>query len=178
VLGRLLGGTLLTFALVLPLIGLGYLTHYVPYCGEDSTAPLWAKVFLSGPCAWMLPPISWTHSLALAALLVAVTTMTVGLGTMLGLALRSARLVTMAGLNLAAFLFFLGGGFTTVAFLPPWLQVASRFIPTSYAIEGLRQALFYPQLTGFGHDLMVLMACAVGSIVTAAVLLSRSWRTA
>ena len=73
-------------------------------------------------------------------MLVAVTLMTVGLGTLLGIVLRDLRVVTMTALNAAAYLFFLGGGFTTVAFLPPWLQVASRFVPTSYAIEGLRQA--------------------------------------
>lgn len=178
VVGRLLGGTLLTIALVMPLVGLGFLTHYVPYCSENSAAPSWLKILLSGPCAWMLPPIVWTHALALLALLAAVTIMTVGLGTLLGLAIRSSRLVTMTGLNVAAYLFYLGGGFTTVAFMPHWLQVASRFVPTSYAIEGLRQALFYPELTGFGHDLLVLTLCAAFSLAVAALVLARSWRNA
>ena len=178
VIGRLLGGTLLTFVLVAPLVVLGFLTHHIPYCAEESGAPLWLTMILSGPCGWMLPPVGWTHAMALLALLGAVTVMTVGMGTLLGLALRNGRLVTMTGLNVAAFLFFLGGGFTTVAFLPHWLQMASRFVPTSYAIEGLRQALFYPDLIGFGHDLLVLAACAVFSIVIAAVLLARSWRRA
>jgi ABC-2 type transport system permease protein len=86
--------------------------------------------------------------------------------------------VTMTALNASAYLFFLGGGFTTVAFLPHWLQVASRFVPTSYAIEGLRQALFYPDLAGFGHDLLVLTGCAGLSIVLASTLLARAWRRA
>src|SRR3989442_15950773 len=104
--------------------------------------------------------------------------MTVGLGTLLGVVLRDLRVVTMTALNAAAYLFFLGGGFWTVAFLPHWLQVASRFVPTSYAIEGLRQALFYPDLTGFGHDLLVLTGSAGLSITLASILLTWSWRRA
>jgi len=178
VVGRLLGGTLITIGLVAPLVALGFLTHHIPFCAEDSGAPLWLALLLSGPCGWMLPPVSWTHGLALVALLGAVTLATVGLGTLLGVALRDTRLVTMTALNASAYLFFLGGGFTTVAFLPHWLQVASRFVPTSYAIEGLRQALFYPDLAGFGHDLLVLTGCAGLSIVLASTLLARAWRRA
>ncbi len=178
VLGRLLGGTLITVALVAPLVGLGFLTHHIPYCADESGAPLWVTLLLSGPCGWMLPVPSWTHALALIALLAAVTLTTVGLGTLLGVALRDTRLVTMTGLNGAAYLFFLGGGFTTVAFLPHWIQVVSRFVPTSYAINGLRQALFYPDLVGFGRDLVVLSACAALSVVLASLMLARAWRRA
>ena len=178
VLGRLLGGTLITIALLAPLVGLGFLTRYIPYCAEESGAPRWLKVFFSGPCAWILSVPSWTHALALIALLLAVTLTTVGLGTLLGIAIRDERLVTMAGLNGAVYLFFLGGGFTTVAFLPHWIQAASRFIPTSYAIEGLRQALFYPDLVGLGRDLMVLSGFAAVSIALASVMLARAWRRA
>jgi ABC-type multidrug transport system permease subunit len=176
VVGRLLGGTLITIALVTPLVVLGFLTHYIPYCGEESNAPLWLTQLLSGPCGWMLPVPSPSHALALVALLLAVTLTTVGLGTLLGVGLRNARLVTMTGLNASAYLFFLGGGFTTVAFLPLWIERVSRFIPTRYAIDGLRQALFYPDLVGFGRDLLVLSACAAVSIGLAALMLSRSWR--
>ena len=178
VLGRLLGGTLITIALVAPLVGLGFLTRHIPYCAEESGAPLWVTMLLSGPCGWMLPIPPWRHALALIALLAAVTLATVGLGTLLGVALRNARLVTMTALNGAAYLFFLGGGFTTVAFLPDWIQVVSRFVPTSYAINGLRQALFYPDLVGFGRDLLVLSACAALSIALASLMLSRAWRRA
>jgi len=178
VIGRLLGGTVITSALVAPLVALGFLTHYIPYCAEESGAPLWMTLLLSGPCGWMLPVPPWSHGLALIALLAAVTLMTVGLGTLLGVALRDARLVTMTGLNASAYLFFLGGGFTTVAFLPDWIQVVSRFMPTRYAIDGLRQALFYPDLVGFGRDLLVLSGCALASIVLASFTLARAWRRA
>lgn len=178
VLGRLLGGTLITTALVLPLVGLGFLTRYIPYCAADSGAPPWFKLLLSPLCAWRLPVPSWPHAAALAVLLLAVTLTTVGLGTLLGIGLRDERLVTMVGLNGAAYLFFLGGGFTTVAFLPNWLQNAARLVPTSYAIEGLRQALFYPDLLGFGRDLAVLAGCAALSVAAASILLARAWRRA
>jgi ABC-2 type transport system permease protein len=173
VMGRLLGGVMLTLTLVAPLIAAGYLTHNIRRC--EVGARLWVELLLSPACGWILPPVSWTHALALVALLIAVTAMTVGLGTLLGVALRDVSLVTMSGLNLAAFLFFLGGGFTTVAFLPPWLQTASRLVPTSYAIEGLRQALFYPDLTGFGRDLSVLIGGAAAAVALASVALSRAW---
>ena len=73
-------------------------------------------------------------------------------------------------------LFFLGGGFTTVAFLPNWIQTVSQFVPTSYAINGLRQALFYPSLIGFERDLSVLAGCAIVSVVLAALMLTRAWK--
>ncbi|HVD62111.1 MAG TPA: ABC transporter permease [Gemmatimonadaceae bacterium] len=178
VLGRLLGGALITIALVTPLIILGFLTHHIPYCSEESGAPLWVTLVFSGPCGWILPIPSGSHAVALVALLLAVTLMTVGLGTLLGVALRDTRLVTMTGLNASVYLFFLGGGFTTVAFLPQWLQVASRFVPTSYAIEGLRQALFYPNLHGFKTDMLVLTGSALLSVILASLMLSRAWRRA
>lgn len=176
VIGRLLGGTLITIALISPLIALGFITHHIPYCAEESTAPLWLTLLFSGPCGWILPVPSLSHGFALFALLLAVTLTTVGLGTLLGVALRDTRLVTMTGLNGSAYLFFLGGGFTTVAFLPRWLQIASRFIPTSYAIEGLRQALFYPDLIGFGTDMLVLTGCALMSIAIASTVMTRALR--
>jgi ABC-type multidrug transport system permease subunit len=178
VMGRLLGGTLITFVLVTPLVALGFLTHYIPYCAEESEAPLWLTLLLSGPCGWILPVPSWTHGLALLGLFAAVTLTTVGLGTLLGIALRDARLVTMTGLNASAYMFFLGGGFTTVAFLPEWIQVVSRFVPTRYAIDGLRQALFYPDLIGFERDIAVLCACAVTSVALASFTLAYAWRRA
>jgi len=176
VLGRLLGGTLITLALVAPLVALGFFTRYVPYCAEKSGTPTWLQAFFSGPCAWMLSVPSWTHSLALVVLLMGVTLTTVALGTVLGIAIRDERLVTMAGLNAAVYLFFLGGGFTTVAFLPDWIRTISRFVPTSYAIEGLRQALFYPDLVGFNKDIIVLAGCAMISTILASLMLARAWR--
>jgi ABC-type multidrug transport system permease subunit len=176
VLGRLLGGVSLTIAMIAPLIGLGFLTNHITYCEDESGGAHWLKLLLSGPCAWRLSVPSWEHAAAVGVLLLAVTLMTVGLGTLLGIAVRDERLVAMAALNAAAYLFFLGGGFTTVAFLPESIQIASRFVPTRYAIDGLRQALFYPELAGFGKDLAVLAGCAALSIALASVALNRALR--
>jgi len=176
VLGRLLGGTLITLALVTPLVAFGFLTKNIPYCADDASPPLWLKLILSGPCGWILPVPSASHALALIALLAAVTLGTVGLGILIGMWIRDEKLVTMTGLNMAVYLFFLGGGFTTVAFLPDWIQRLSNFMPTKYAIDGLRQALFYPDLIGVGRDLMVLGSCAILSVALATFALMRRWR--
>jgi ABC-2 type transport system permease protein len=88
-----------------------------------------------------------------------------GLGEILGSLLHGSRVVAMAASVLATYLFFLGGGFTTIAFLPNWLQVVSSFIPTRYAIAGMRQILFYPDLIGVQHDLTVLIGAALGSVI-------------
>lgn len=178
VLGRLLGGVLITVGLVAPLVAAGFLTEHIAYCQESSGAPQWVTLLLSGLCGWRLPLPSPSHAVAILALFLAVTLTAVGLGTLLGVALRNARLVTMAGLNVAAYLFFLGGGFTTVAFLPDWIQTVSRFVPTSYAISGLRQALFYPDLVGFQRDLLMLLGSAALSVGLATLALARAWRRA
>lgn len=148
--GKLLGGVLATLSVVGPLVALAAWQHVIR------------------------PPQG--HWLPLLALLAAVTVMSAGLGLLLGVALRKGRLVTMLGLNAAIVLFFLGGGFTTIAFLPGWLQTLSRLLPTSYAIDGLRQALFYPDLLGFGRDLLFLCGSALLAVVLGMIALSRGWQ--
>lgn len=175
VLGRLLGGVSLTTVMVAPLLGLGILANHISAC-DAGLDGFWSKLLLSGPCAGRLSVPSWEHGVAVGALLLALTFTTVGCGTLLGIAVRDERLVSMAALNVSAYLFFLGGGFTTVAFLPDPIRLASRFVPTSYAIEGLRQALFYPDLAGFGKDLAILAACAALSILLASLALHRALR--
>jgi ABC-2 type transport system permease protein len=150
--GRLFGGVLLTLAVVAPLLAL-------------AAAMKWIEP----------PPGHWGPFLALIGSLVV---MAVGLGLLLGLLVRNTRLVAMTGLNAAACLFFLGGGFCTVPFLPEWIQDVSRLVPTSYAISGLRQALFYPDLVGFARDLTAVSATAAGAAVAGGLALGRAWRRA
>jgi ABC-type multidrug transport system permease subunit len=83
----------------------------------------------------------------------------------------------MASSIVATYLFFLGGGFTTIVFLPSWLRTVSALVPIRYAIDGLRQTLFYPGLEGVGTDLAVLGATALGAMVVGAVTVRRSWGT-
>jgi ABC-type multidrug transport system permease subunit len=135
VIGKLLGGMLVTTL---------------------ALAPVFAASMAAG---WLNPPAG--HWPALIALLGTLMLASVCLGLALGIAIKKTRLVAMLGLNVAAYLFFLGGGFSTVAFLPDWLRAVSRFVPTSYAISGLRQVLFYPDLDGVGRDLSVLILTAL-----------------
>ncbi len=174
--GRLLGGVLVTVAVLLSLGALAALTWLLPLPavhGRLLGVDLGALATLSRA---LQPPAA--HWPAVLALLGAATVMAVGLGLLLGVGLRQSRLVTMVGLNAAAYLFFLGGGFTTVAFLPEWIQAASRLVPTSYAIAGLRQALFYPDLVGFGRDVLVLAASAVLAAALGTLAWARAWRRA
>jgi len=149
VLGKLLGAALATGSVLLPMVVLGAVVGVLD-----------------------APPSHWP---ALVALLAAVTVAASGLGLLIGIAVRRARAVTMLSLNVAIVLFFLGGGFTTVAFMPAWLQELARLVPTSYAIDGLRQALFYPGLEGLPKDLAVLLASAVVAAGLGSVALGRSW---
>jgi ABC-2 type transport system permease protein len=138
-----------------------------------ATAAVLGPMLVAGAAAGALrpPPAHWP---ALLALLAATSAMASGLGLLIGLAFRRPRVVTMISLNAAIVLFFLGGGFTTVAFMPGWLQALSRAVPTSYAIEALRQALFYPDLAGFGGDLAAVCAFAAAAAGLGTLALARS----
>ena len=61
-------------------------------------------------------------------------------GVLFGSALRRSTTVALTGVTVASYLFFLGGGFTTIAFLPAWLRTLSRAVRTRHGIDGMRQA--------------------------------------
>jgi len=122
----------------------------------------------------LAPPAN--HLPALAALFIATALSASGIGALLGTFLRGARTIALAASLLATYFFFLGGGFTTIAFLPQWIQAISLFNPFRYAIDGMRQALFYPDLTGFSTDIAVLMGTAVVAVLCGALVMRRSWR--
>ena len=81
----------------------------------------------------------------------------------------------MAATVICTYLFFLGGGFTTVQFLPGWLRQVTTFVPTRYAIDGLRQSLFCPGLYGFGADMRVLLGTAAAAVAVGGVVVRRAW---
>jgi ABC-2 type transport system permease protein len=147
--GRLLGGTLAALLALLPAIWLCSLTRIVA------------------------PPQG--HWPALAAIFVATACCAAGLGVILGALIRSAMTVALASTVLSTYLFFLGGGFTTIAFLPAWLRAISAWVPMRYAIDGMRQALFYPELTGIKEDLLVLCATALATVVIGSLFVRRTW---
>ncbi|MEA2615059.1 MAG: type transport system permease protein [Chloroflexota bacterium] len=147
--GRLLGGVLAAMTAIVPVLLLG----------------AWSGIVSPPPGHWP----------ALLALFVVTAICASALGAALGSILRGARVVSMAASVLATYLFFLGGGFTTIQFLPDWLRRISAFVPIRYAIDGLRQTLFYPGLTDVVHDLRVLLATALMSVTIGALFVQGSW---
>jgi ABC-2 type transport system permease protein len=147
--GRFLGGLLVSLIVLGPVLVLAVVTGIV--------SP---------------PPDHWP---ALAALFGCTALCAAGIGAALGAWFRRSRTVAMMSSILATYLFFLGGGFTTIAFLPSWLRDISDFVPIRYAIDGMRQSLFYPDLHGVTTDLAVLAATAAAAVTLGAVMVRRSW---
>jgi ABC-2 type transport system permease protein len=137
-----------------------------------------AVILVGGLCILfgvIAPPVN--HWLALVVLLVATTLSASGMGAIVGTFLRGTKNIALATSLLATYFFFLGGGFTTIAFLPQWIQTISVFNPIRYAIDGMRQALFYPDLTGFSTDIAVLLGTAVVAVLLGSMVVRRSWST-
>ncbi len=147
--GRILGSFIMSMAVLVPAIFICILTGVIDP-----------------------PPDHWP---ALAVLFISTGLCASGLGAVLGSVIRDSRTAAMASASAAAGLFFLGGGFTTIVFLPLWLRNISAFIPIRYAIDGIRQALFYPVLDGIGKDIAVLLFSAAASVIAGSLLLRRSW---
>lgn len=150
VVGRMLGGLIASVVVLIPTVGLGVAAGIIA------------------------PPAN--HWAPLLALFLVIALCAAGLGAALGTILRGSRNVAMASSILATYLFLMGGGFTTIAFLPPWLRHISALDPMRYAIDGLREALFYPTLTGFPTDLAVLTGTAIVTVLLGAAMVIRSWR--
>ncbi len=55
----------------------------------------------------------------------------------------------------------LGGVYFPVAILPGWVQIIARFLPFTYALEGLRQAVLNGRsISQLGHQILILAAFA------------------
>ena len=99
-----------------------------------------------------------------------------GIGVALGAAIKHSSSVALVAITVSSYLFFLGGGFTTIAFLPTWIRDASRAVPTSYAIDAMRQTLFYPDLHGVAIDLAVIAAFTLAATGAGTVAFRRAAR--
>lgn len=119
----------------------------------------------------LTPPAGRWPLLGLLLLVTAIGS--VGLGVLVGLVTRRVTTTAMLGVNVATASFLLGGGFTTVAFLPGWVQSAARATPTYYAVEGVREVLFYDAMPHLARNLAVLTATAVLSLVVGSFALAR-----
>ena len=146
--GRLLGGFCACFVVLIPAISIGVLAGIVA------------------------PPAN--HWSALIVLFAATALSASGMGAVLGMLIHGTRNIVLVTAILATYLFFLGGGFTTIAFLPQWLQDISSLNPIRYAIDGMRQAFFYQNLNGFAKDILVLLGTALVVVFLGSLTLRRS----
>ena len=149
--GRILGGVLACFAIVLPAVVLGVIAGFVSL--PIGQLPALFGIFLGT---------------ALCAS---------GIGAIIGTLIKGSRYVAFLASITAIYLFLLGGGFTTIELVPHWLQTLSTFIPTRYSIDALRQALFYPKPTGIPFSLLVLALFSIACVGIGAFLMRRSWTT-
>jgi ABC-2 type transport system permease protein len=148
--GRLLGTLLVTAAVVIPVVA------YLTWRGTIN------------------PPKG--HWPAFLAVLAATALLAASLGVVLGVLVRRPTTVSLAAVTIATYLFFLGGGFTTIAFLPEWLRHLSRAVPTRYSIDGLRTSLFYADMSGFTTDLVAVILFAGAALAVGVAGLGRSVR--
>jgi ABC-2 type transport system permease protein len=115
------------------------------------------------------------HLPALGLIFVLTALSASSLGALLGVLFKGSKIIAMAASVVSTYLFLLGGGFTTIAFIPQWLRNLSTIIPTRYAIDGMRQVLFYPTLDGVMLDLAVLGLTVFLSIIIGSFIIRRSW---
>jgi ABC-2 type transport system permease protein len=149
--GRILGGVLACFVIVLPAALIAVLVGFISI------------------------PI---HQLpALFGIFLGTSLCASGIGAIIGTLVKGTRYVAFLSSMTAIYLFLLGGGFTVVELVPHWLQSLSSFIPTRYSIDALRQALFYPNPTGLPFSLLVLAFYAIACVGVGAFLMRRSWTT-
>ncbi|GCE30797.1 transport permease protein [Dictyobacter alpinus] len=131
--------------------------------GFVTTFLLGVLVLLIGAALdWTRPVgIYWLTSLLILAVLVLFST---GLGVALGAALHKSQPVIAISINITIYLFFLAGGIGVLAFEPLWLQNIAAFIPLTYGIHALEQAIFYSSSDLFGHDILILGLCALAAL--------------
>jgi ABC-2 type transport system permease protein len=141
--------------------------------GSFAAGLLLGLVVLAGTLLDVLNPPAGRWPLLLL-LLVVTSVGSVGLGVLVGLLTRRVTTTAMLGVNVATASFLLGGGFTTIAFLPDFVQAVARAFPTYYAVEGVREVLFYDSMPTLGRNLAVLGATALASLAVGSAALARA----
>jgi ABC-type multidrug transport system permease subunit len=123
--------------------------------GFATTFLLGALVFsISYALGWTQPQgIYWLITILILALIALFGT---GLGVALGAALQRTMSVVGISVNIAFYLFFLAGGVGVLAFEPTFLQNIAAYVPLTYGIHALEQAVFYSSSDLFGRDVLVL----------------------
>lgn len=140
--------------------------------GFTTTFCLGLLVFLlSAALGWTQPQgIYWLTVLLILALIALFST---GLGVALGAALQRTQPVIAISINVAIYLFFLAGGVGVLAFEPIWLQNIAAFIPLTYGIHALEQAVFYSSADLLGRDVLVLSLTALVALALGVLSMRR-----
>ncbi len=140
--------------------------------GFVTTFCLGLLVFLlAATLGWTRPEgVYWLTTLLILALIALFST---GLGVALGAALHRTQPVIAISINIAIYLFFLAGGVGVLAFEPIWLQNIASFIPLTYGIHALEQAVFYSSADLLGRDVLVLGLTALAALALGTLAMSR-----
>jgi ABC-type multidrug transport system permease subunit len=136
-----------------------------------------AVVLLIGAVTGYLRPGSLLYWLTTIIIIMLIALSSVGIGVAIGSAARRFQRVTAVGIPLSIDLFFLSGGITVAAFLPPWLQAVAYFIPTFYGTHALQTSIFYSSTEGLAQDILVLVGTAFATIALGVFSLRRSTLT-
>lgn len=131
--------------------------------GFTTTFLLGVLIFLvSALLGWTQPEgVYWLTSFLIIALIALLST---GLGVAIGAALQRSQPVIAISINVSFYLFFLAGGVGVLAFEPGWLQNIAAFIPLTYGVHALEQAVFYSSADLFGRDVLILVLCALAAL--------------
>src|SRR5215211_1142507 len=127
---------------------------------------LWATarvaVYLTIGAVLLGLDLSNTDWVGFVAMILAIAAAMSALGIATGaVVIVSKRGNTISGMVLLA-MGMLGGAVFPIAVLPSWLQEVGRFVPTRFAFDGLRDALY--QGAGWGGDALILGAIGVAAL--------------
>ena len=149
--GKVLAGFLTTFGLGMLVVLLGYVL------------------------GWTQPQgIYWLSTVLIVAL---VSLLSSSLGVALGALIQRVQPVSALAINVAIYLFFLGGGLGVLAFEPDWLQRVAAYIPLTYGIHALQMAIFYQSSDQLGTDVLVLAVSTLVALGLGVLSMRRSIST-
>jgi ABC-2 type transport system permease protein len=145
--------------------------------GWFTTLIVAATVIGLGSVTGYLKPDGLLYWMTMIAIVLLIALASTGLGVAIGSATRKFQRVTAIGIPLSIDLFFLSGGISIAAFLPPWLQTISHFIPTYYGTHALEMAIFYSSTEGLAADVTVLAVTAAVAGILGVLSLRRGMLT-
>jgi ABC-type multidrug transport system permease subunit len=135
-----------------------------------------AVMYLTIAGVWIHLDLAGTSSVGLVAMLITSGAAFTGLGILLGalvvIVKRGQVIVTMVIFGMG----FVSGAFFPVPVLPGWIQPIGRVVPTRFAFDGLRSAMFGGG--NWGTDALALLAYGVVGIPLAVWVFTLALRLA